>query len=56
MGIVVPRVTTPVEPDCGGTLGDEETALLSMLDSMEETIVVGTDTLEDGAVLTEGEV
>jgi hypothetical protein len=31
---------------------DEDDAL----DSTDDTIVVGTDTLEDGAVLTEGEV
>ena len=32
------------------TCGDDDT-----LDSMDDTIVVGTETLEDGAVLLEGE-
>ena len=55
VGTDVPSVTTPVEPDCGGTLGDEDPGLLSTLDWIEETIVVGTDTLDDGALLLEGE-
>ncbi len=32
------------------TCGDDDT-----LDSMDDTIVVGTETLEDGALLLEGE-
>ena len=56
---VVGRETTPVEPDCGGAVGEEDVGAeldgLATLDSIDETIVVGTDTLDDGAVLLEGD-